>query len=179
MLCRNHHKTVDELVDTFNEEVLRYLKLNHEVWIKKTLNKAINNEKGQTIKPKFLTRITSGKELLYIISDSHGSRMDFEEIENEEEAEYIGGVLQEIFNFGEISGMVEIYDKVKMSLSLTEKIKDLAEKGYYIFGERNMERIKFGNGSINKWDVATLIVRKKESGEVLNIVYEHQLKKKP
>ncbi len=35
LFCRNHHKTVDELVDTYNEEVLRYLKANHENWSKK------------------------------------------------------------------------------------------------------------------------------------------------
>lgn len=132
--------------------------------------------KEKTVKPKFLMRITSGKELLNIISDSHGSRLDFDEVENEKEAEYIGGVLQDIFDYGEISGMVEIYDKVKMSLGLTEIIKDLEEKGYYLFGERNIESLKFENGSVGNWNVATLIVRKKESGEIINIVYEHQLK---
>lgn len=176
LLCRNHHKTVDELVDTFNEEVLRYLKVNHENWVKETLNKAINKEK--TIKPKFLKRITSGKELLNIISDCHARRMDYEEVENEKEAEYIGGVLQEIIDFGEISGMVEIYDKVKMSLNLSEIIKNLEEKGYFLFGERNIERLKFGNGDIDNWNVATIIVRKKESGELISIVYEHQSKNK-
>lgn len=176
LLCRNHHKTVDELVDTFNEEVLRYLKVNHEVWVRETLNKAIDKEKEKTLKPKFLTRIISGKELLNIISDCHGSRMDFEEIENEDEAEYIGGVLQDIFDYGEMSGIVEIYDKVKTSLRLTEIIKGLEQKGYYLFGERNIERLKFENGSIDNWNIATLIVRKKESGEAINIVYEHQIK---
>jgi len=171
LLCRNHHKTVDELVDTYNEEVLRYFKTNHENWVKETLNKEI--KKGKSNEPKFLTRIISGKELLSVISDCYGRRSDFEDVETEEEAEYIGGVLQSISDYGELSGMVEIYDRVKMSLALTEILEDLEKRGYYLFGERNIEKINFGKGNINNWGIATLIIRKKEIGELISISYEN------
>ena len=43
LLCRNHHKEIDELTDTYSEELLRYIKLNHENWVKNTLDNSINN----------------------------------------------------------------------------------------------------------------------------------------
>jgi|SRR3989339_40661 len=68
LLCRNHHKEIDELTDTYTEKLLWYIKLNHEDWVNTTLN----NSKAKKERPKFISRITSGKELLNIISDSYG-----------------------------------------------------------------------------------------------------------
>lgn len=167
LLCRNHHREIDELADTYTEELLRYLKLNHENWVKITLNNSINNDR--ILKPIFLTRITSGKELLSIIADSHGYRTDYDEVENEEDAEYIGGILQDLIDHGELSGMVEVYDKVKMGLQLNHILKDLELKGYFLFGERNIEKCKFGNGDIDNWSVATIVIKKKDCEEIIKV----------
>jgi hypothetical protein len=167
LLCRNHHKEIDELTDSYTEELLRYMKLNHENWVKTTLTDSINNAKKE--KPRFLTRITSGNELLNIISDSHGYRTDYDEVVNEEDAKYIGGVLQELTDYGDISSMVEVYDKVQMGLHLNELLKDLEQKGYFLFGEKNIEKIKFGNGDIKDWAIATIVIKKKDNEEIIKI----------
>jgi hypothetical protein len=143
------------------------MKLNHEDWVKTTLTDSINNAKKE--KPRFLTRITSGKELLNIISDSHGYRIDYDEVVNEEDAKYIGGVLQELTDYGDISSMVEVYDKVQMGLQLNELLKDLEQKGYFLFGEKNIEKIKFGNGDIDNWAIATIVIKKKDNEEIIKI----------
>lgn len=169
LLCRNHHREVDELTDTYTEELLRYVKLNHEKWVQETIDNAINTGKGKSIKPKFLVRITSGKELLSIVGDSHGYRTDYDEVENEEDAEYIGGVLQDLVDYGDLFGIVETYDKVKMGFQLNQLIKDLDKKGYFLFGEKGIERIKFGNGESDSWSIATLIIRKKDSSEIIKV----------
>lgn len=167
LLCRNHHKETDELTDTYTEELLRYIKLNHENWVKITLNNSFNKKKIS--KPKFLTRITSGKELLNIISDSHGYRTDYDEVENEEDAKYIGGIFQELTDYGDISGMVEVYDKIQMGLQLNELLNNLEQKGYFLFGERNIEKIKFGNGNIDNWSIATIVIKNKDSEEIIKV----------
>ncbi len=167
LLCRNHHKEIDELTDTYTEELLRYIKLNHENWVTITLNNSINKE---TIsKPKFLTRITSGKELLNMISDSHGYRTDYDEVENEKDAKYIDGIFQELIDYGDISGMVEVYDKAQMGLQLNELLKDLKKKGYFLFAEKKIEKIKFGNGDIDNWSIATIVLKKKNSEEIIKV----------
>ncbi|MBN4048346.1 hypothetical protein JYU17_00070 [Flavobacteriaceae bacterium AH-315-O20] len=167
LLCRNHHKEVDELTDTYSEELLRYIKLSHENWVKNTLDNSINKTKSP--KPRFLARVTSGKELLNIVSDSYGYRTDYDEVENEEDAKYIGGVLQDLTDYGDLSGMVEVYDKVQMGLQLNELLKDLEQKGYYLFGEKSVEKMKFKNGDTDNWSIATLVIKKMDNGEVIKV----------
>ena len=163
LLCRNHHKEIDELTETYTEELLRYIKLNHEKWVQETLDDAIKSK--SKIKPKFLTRITSGKELLNIVTDSHGYRTDYDEVEND--ADFIGGILQSLVDYGDLSEMEEIYDKVKMSFQLNDILKELEEKGYYLFGEKNTEHVKFSNGESDNWSIATLVIKKNDSPEII------------
>jgi hypothetical protein len=165
LLCRNHHKEIDELTDTYTEELIRYIKQNHENWVTNTLDVSINAKKG--LKPKFISRITSGKELFNIISNSFGYRTDYEEVETEEEADFIGGILQDLTDYGEISDMVEAADKVKMGFQLSEIIKLIEEKGYYLFAESNIEKMKFSNGDNDNWKIATLIIRRKENSQII------------
>jgi hypothetical protein len=167
LLCRNHHKEIDELTETYTEDILRYMKLNHENWVKSTINDAINKEKKN--KARLISRITSGKELLTIISDSHGYRTDYDDIDNKEEAEYIGSIFQELVDYGDISGMVETYDKIQMGFQLNELLKGLEDRGYFLFGEKGIEKWKFGDGKSDNWKVATLIIKKKDSSEILKV----------
>jgi hypothetical protein len=170
LLCRNHHREIDELSDTYTEEILRYIKANHENWVQRTINKALDSEKKN--KPRFLTRITSGKELFNIVSGCYGSRFDYDSLDNEEEAEYVGSMLQNMFDYGEIGDSADTYDKVKMGYQLNEILKDLDEKGYYVFGERYIERIKFNDGKLDNWPIATLIIKKKDSSEIIKLDLE-------
>ena len=167
LLCRNHHKEIDELTDSYTEEILRYMKLNHENWVKTTLTDSINNAKKE--KPRFLTRITSGKDLLNIISNSHGYRTDYDEVVNEEDVKYIGGVLQDLTNYGDMSSMVGVYDKVQMGLHLNKLLKDLEQNGYFLFGEKNIEKVKFVNGNIDNWTIATIVIKKKDNEEIIKV----------
>ena len=167
LLCRNHHKEIDELYDTYTEEILRYIKLNHENWVKRSLEKSNNNPKRN--RPRFLMRITSGKELLSILYGVHGYKTDYDEIQDEEEARFIGGILQDLTDYGDLSGSVEIYDQVQMELHLKNLIESLEENGYFLFGERNIEKVKFGDGSMDNWAVATILIRKKENDEIIKV----------
>ncbi|MEQ8358044.1 MAG: HNH endonuclease signature motif containing protein [Cytophagales bacterium] len=166
LLCKNHHKEIDELTETYTEEVIRYLKQNHENWVSSTLDNSIEIEKKS--KPRFISRIILGKELLKIISDSQVFKTDYDEVETEEEADYIGGILQELQDYGDLCEMLaEPYDKVKWGLHLSEMLKQMEEKGYFLFAENNIERVKFGNGGIDNWRVATILIRKKDNPEII------------
>lgn len=69
LLCRNHHKEIDTLIDSFPEEI------------------------------KFLVRISSGKELMNILSDAMGYRVDYDNIISKDEADYIGSTLQTFIDY--------------------------------------------------------------------------------
>jgi len=163
LLCRNHHKEVDTLTDTYTEELLRFMKQSHENWVNQTLKSSIDKNP----KPKFLFRITSGKELLEILSAT-GCRTDYDEISTEEEAELIGGLSQDFLDYLDIISMSEPYEKVKITLSLKKIIDDMEGQGYYLFGEKKLENWEF-NGEKSKLEIATLVVKKIESDDIIKV----------
>lgn len=162
LLCRNHHKEVDELSETFSEEILRYIKAKHEKWVSETLNNSVNSKKN---KPRLLNRITSGKELFNIVSEAHGYRTDYEESNNDKDAQFMASVIQRIVDYGELADMVEVSDKVIMARELTKLINELDEHGFFIYGERRIEKVRFASGTSNTWPIATIVVRKKNDND--------------
>lgn len=165
LLCRNHHREIDELPDTYTEEIVRYIKENHEKWVQSTINKAIND--SNHIEPKLLIRITSGKDLLNIVAGCHGVKYDYDEIESKDDAEYIGSTIQNIIDLGEIDEFAEAYDKVKLGFGLNEILKELDEKGYYLFGHRLTEKVEFRNEVFENWIIAYLIIKKKDNPDII------------
>lgn len=163
LLCRNHHKEVDDLPETYSEEVLRFFKVQHENWVKSTLDDSLKSTKK--MKPRFLTLMNSGKDLFNIISGSHGYRTDYDDVENKEEAEYIGGVLQNLTDYGDISDMMEVADKVEASYQLGQLLEELASKGYFLYAESHLEHILSSGKSMGKWPIATIVIKKASNHE--------------
>lgn len=160
LLCRNHHKEIDSLVDSFPEEILRYMKQNHENWVTDTLTQNVeSNEEAEKI--RFLVRIVSGKDLLEIIFGAYGYRVDYDQPCNDEEAEYLGTLLQTFVDYGEISDVLEIRDKVKVSLDFQKILDELESKGYLLFGERAIEPLM----DIGQCPVASLVIKRAELEE--------------
>jgi hypothetical protein len=167
LLCRNHHKEIDTLTEAYTEELLRYMKVNHEKWVRTTLDDSI--QKNGELKPKFLSRITSGKELFNILSGVHGYRADYDEVSSKEESDYIGGVLQTLTDYGDLTGMgIEQFDKVQIGLQLNNLLKELESKGFFLFAEKNVENIQYENTKLENWSVATLLIKRKDNEEILN-----------
>jgi hypothetical protein len=164
LLCRNHHKEIDTLIDSFPEEILRYMKQNHENWVQKTLNKELDDNKN-TEEIKFLVRISSGKELMNLLSNAMGYRVDYDNIISKDEADYIGSTLQTFIDYGEIISDLEIQDKINIGLEFDNKIKELDEKGYFIFGEKSVEDYR----GVKNFSIATLLIKRKNSEEIIKV----------
>ncbi len=158
LLCKIHHKWIDDLPETFTEEVVRYLKVQHE----NKVRNAINEESRTKPKPQFISIITSGKELLNIIIDTYGSRMSYDEIETEEQAEFLGDILAEIFDYGDVIDLTTTIDvKLKIELRLNQILKELREKGYYLYGKKFVGRVKLMGEMQDDWIFSEIIVSKK------------------
>lgn len=119
LLCRNHHKEIDTLIDSYTEDLLMYMKSNHENWVRNTLDQSLGKE--EKIQPKLLTRMTSGKELLSILFGIQGCRTDYDEASTEEESEFIGSIFQTLSDYADLSGMgIEPFEKVKIATQLSQ-----------------------------------------------------------
>lgn len=168
LLCRNHHKQIDELIYTYTEELLRYIRTNHENWVRETMKSAVDNH-NEKEKPRFLSQVTSGKILLNIVSEAYGFATDYDEVDDEQEMEYIGNVLTLIIEYGDNSELLDISGKISAAFTLQKELDKLNERGYMLFADRGMEPMFPENPKSEKWEVATLFLRKKENPEIIKV----------
>ena len=120
LLCRVDHKMVDDRHSTFTAEILRQIKNNHEISIAEKLSdehkvKPVRIRKLKNI-PEFLFRVTTGKQLLNLISGTYGFYMDHDEVSTEEEVNLIGFFFQEIQDWLDFIDEMEPLDRVKGAL---------------------------------------------------------------
>lgn len=169
LLCKNHHKTIDELWETYSIMLLRTIKGNHEKWIRMVIDKAKNQEKKNA--PTLLQRIITGKQLVDIIWEVHGYQFDHDTFENNEEAVFISGFLQNIQDWGELSGFenFEIGKKVQLGFDLNKDIDELEKWGFFIFGERKSSRMTNANkDDLGILDIAVLVVLRKDNPAIID-----------
>jgi hypothetical protein len=142
LLCKVHHKLVDDQAETYPVERLRAMKAAHELWVKETLARKPGGKQ-----PHFalLFRIQTGKQLTNLIRGADGFLFDHDEPETEEEAQLIGGFLQKIRDWGDIWSDLETSQQVETSFSLTKDIKEIEAAGFLTFGTTEQRKMRSGD----------------------------------
>ena len=169
LLCRNHHKTIDEKVETYKIDTLKTIKKNHEDWVKKVLDSA--KDKSKIPKSKIYPRIKTGKELLNIINSVHGSLMDNDELKNEQEVEIISSFFQNMKDWIDLFGMgaIEKAQEVKLGFDFNEDIKNIEALGFYLFGGIDKVRLFSGkNEDLGIFEKATLLALRQDNLAIIN-----------
>ena len=116
LLCSVHHKMVDDQSETYSEELLKQIKLNHEKWVSEKLCDDKEEIKPLSIKrdtskvPKYLSKISSGTELFDILSESCGFYFSYDESDNEEEVELISSIIQTIQDLVDINSFFAYFN---------------------------------------------------------------------
>lgn len=78
LLCRVHHKMVDDQFETYTAELLRSIKENHEIWVDSKFKEAevtqpVRVRRFKNEIPAQLKAVESGQEFLNLASGCHGS----------------------------------------------------------------------------------------------------------
>jgi len=168
LLCKNHHRQIDELWETFTSEILRMTKLNHEKWIKDTLEND-RNKQSNGDQSRFIPHIITGKEIVEIIKNVSAFNFDHCEFEDEYEAELISGFFQNIQDWGEVIGDFEIARQIKLGFELNEDIRNIESNGFQLFGNRRKVRIVGAKKEdYGLWDVANLIILRKDDPRIID-----------
>ena len=167
LLCKNHHKTIDELWETYTVELLKLIKANHENWIKTV----IDNAKGKTTNAKLLPRIRSGKQIVDIINKAHAYQFDHCVLKTQEEMVLVSSFLQNIQDWGEATGFedFEIGRLTELGFNLNVEIEELEKNDFWLFGEHRSSRMTNANkDDLGVWDIATLIVVRKNDLAIID-----------
>lgn len=153
LLCRNHHKTIDDInnISIYSKQRLLEIKSKHELWVKEKLS----------IEKHFdmLPLVSIGAELSSIISGVYGIERSNDSITNKQNAEYIGSIWQTLSDYGDIYSELEPYDQINIDFELQELLNEMSQKGFYIYGKRTIKTIKYGDGTTGKWPVAVLYIK--------------------
>lgn len=174
LLCRVHHKQVDDQDNAFTVERLTSIKAQHEQWVRDSL--APQTEK-QHWPVEFLTRITTGKELMSMNSGCCAYLFDHDEPENETEMEAISAFHQNAQEWGEIWDDIEAGGRVEAQFGLTKQITELEEIGFWVFGMRQVRKVNVMRQSPT-WPVFVMTVVRKTNpgitplGDLASIVKE-------
>lgn len=166
LLCKNHHRTIDELWETYSIDLLKLIKANHENWIKTTIDKANNAENNST---SFLPRLTTGKQIFDLIYEAHAFHFNHDEFESQEEADLVAGFLQNLQDWGDILCLTEVdaSKQIQYSFEFSNCIKQLEEKGFYVFGERKTAKIESGKN--DEWEVVVILILHQKNPTIVNL----------
>ena len=169
LLCKNHHKTIDELWETYTIELLKTIKVNHENWIKTVIDNAKQKDKAD--KPRLLPRLTNGKQIVDIILEVAAYQFDHCELSSQDDADFIAGFYQDIQDWGEASvfGGFEIGRQIQLGFELKKEIEELENRGFFLFGERRRTRMFTDDKKdLGIWDIAVLVILRNNDPVIIN-----------
>ncbi|MBD3343132.1 MAG: HNH endonuclease [Candidatus Lokiarchaeota archaeon] len=171
LLCKKHHKIVDDQFNTYTVDRLKQIKRDHEKWIQEKLK--IENPNKESDKLPYLLRIAKGKELLKIVGGAHAYEYDHDELENEEEVEIVSSFLQNAQDWGDILSKIESGQRIKISFELNREIEELESYGFWIFGGYEYRKYKF-DGKLVDFRVAILRVIRNTNPSIIKINLENE-----
>lgn len=130
LLCKQHHKLVDDNCDVFTVDLLEKLKTQHEARVRRSLSP----DDGPWVELPALQRVDNGSELTEIMVSAHAYFMSSDQPADEDEASLIGGLLQDAQDWGEIGDEVGPAGRIQAAMSLDSQIKGLLERGLVVLG---------------------------------------------
>lgn len=168
LLCANDHKRIDELTDIYTVDTLRLFKTVHESWVKTTLERdviAFTNDQNNI---KSLPKITSGKQIVDLINGSQIFDFTHDELKNEGEANLIGGLFEELKDYGDILSDMSYSDIAKLGIQYNEELEKLSDIGFLLFGLRRKIRLRNDKQEdMGVYDTASLVAVRKDNPSIV------------
>jgi hypothetical protein len=170
---------VDDQSATFTTDILRQIKSNHEVWV---AQKLAENQQPQPVRirrvkqniPTFLSRLTTGKEVLDLVTNAMAYSFDHEELKSQEEVDLIGGFLQIVQDWGDLNADLETSDRIQIAYNLTKSLQELEEFGFFVFGGRDVRLLEGGiQPGPSNWPIAILRVLRKDNRQIIKMNFDN------
>ncbi len=165
---------VDDQETTFIADILRQMKTNHEVMVSEKLS---DKQKPKPLKlrrirkniPDFLVRLTTGKQILDIVSHAYAFSMDHDELTSENEVDIVGSFFQNVSEWAEIIDEIEPSDRISAGYNLTQVINELETMSFFVFGGREVQLLEGGiSDEPSNWPVAIIRVLRNDNNEIIH-----------
>ncbi len=174
LLCKIHHKIIDDQVNKYPASELNRIKHEHESWVQHNLGSDGRispirlKRKGKP--PAFLPRVSSGKLLFDLLFGTACYLLDNDEPATVAEAELIGGFLQYVSDVIDIVDDISSGDRVQESFSLNKKIQEIEEAGFIIFaGREDHCWVEGGIGEPTRTPLLSLVILRNSNPAITTI----------
>ena len=163
LLCRNHHKEIDENIVKYTVDKLNNIKNNHEKWIQSKLN---HLQSSKLPKVYSLFKITSGTKLFSLIDGIHATSFNNDEVSNAEEALLIGefyDYVHEIIEHISLDSSNNT-EKLQYQIKLDKEINNFESNGFLLFG--NTRKVKLKSEKLTSdlvFPILYLMVKRKDN----------------
>ncbi len=174
LLCRVHHKLVDDQAETYTVDLLRSMKANHEKWVEHKLKEepeipAVKIRRMRSEIPTQLPVIQSGKELLNLAIGCHGSYPDYSDDLDDEETDLVGGFIQNLSDWSDLGYGLEPIERIRAAKSLDDEIRQLNGRGFMVFAAKEKQRIEGGISASSNWWVLHLSVKRETDKGIVTV----------
>ena len=162
LLCKVHHKLVDDQPNRYTVDWLLPLKQAHEAWV----HTVLSSPEGQTQSDglALLDRIRSGKHLVATAAPAFGSKWNMASPENEQEIELLGDFRQYVVDYIDIHDELGSKDLLRQELYVNGLLKELEASGFLVYGCIRPEPIPddaHDRHAINTWSICVFFVVRK------------------
>jgi hypothetical protein len=151
LLCRVHHKQIDDQPETFTAEILRQLKDDHEKKIRDSLSQSEKLEPVRVVRkkaelPSYLVLVTSAKALLDFSLGCHCHYDNYPDDLSEEDLDCVGNFLQNLADWVDL-GVNEPHERISAQRSLAENMAELEHANLRIYVAREKQELRGGTVS--------------------------------
>lgn len=172
LLCKVHHKLIDDQELEYTASRLANLKTSHEKWVSEQLDSPGSHTLPPRVRrvsenvPLFLKRVRSGKALLAIVDGACAFASHYDDLHTEVEDALVGGFLQEVQDWGELD-LESVSDRIRAERSLHEGLAELEQAGFWVFGGRERQTLEGGIGPPTDWPIAHIQVLRDTNPEII------------
>ncbi|HVX20664.1 MAG TPA: hypothetical protein VHB02_04890 [Acidimicrobiales bacterium] len=140
LLCKAHHKLVDDNPEVFDTDMLEQAKERHELRVAK----ALDPKKVGYLQPLVAIPIATGTELVRLAFGAHAYSLDNDHPRTPEEGDLIAGFLQDVQDWTDISDDIGASGRVQAAIGLHEEMEQLRELGLVVLAGTAKYRMPTG-----------------------------------
>ena len=124
--------------------------------------------------PDYLIRLTSGREILNLVTGCSAGSLQNDELTTQKEVDLVGSFFQSIRDWCDLCIDADPSYRVQLEFDLTQAVKGLEEAGFFVFGAREIQRLEGGVGDPAPFPVSIIQVMRQTNPEVISIPRENK-----
>ena len=174
LLCRVHHKMVDDQFDTYSGDLLRSIKTNHEKWVNEKFEDNPSRERTRLVRiagevPTHLRPIESGHELFQIAATCDGYYFDYCHDLTSDEVELVGSFVQNLNDWANLAGGLEPIERMRAGGAISEQMDKILKSGFRVFVARERQELIGGVGAPSSFHMMHVAVVRERDPQIVTM----------